>query len=77
MKEIRELQQEGLSLTEIHRLTGLSRDTIRKSLNGSDPPRSRTPRPSQWDPFVPDLKERRAAGVWNAVPLHRDLKSRG
>ena len=32
VQELRELRQQGLSITEIGRLTGISRDTVRKCL---------------------------------------------
>jgi transposase len=53
--EIRRMKQvEGLSQREIHRHTGVHRDTIRKALASSERPRygPRPPRPSKLDPFL-------------------------
>jgi transposase len=46
----------GLSIKEIHRRTGLARQTIRRALRSSDPPRyQRPPRPSKLDPFREEI----------------------
>jgi transposase len=49
----------GLSQREIHRRTGVHRDTIRKALALSEPPRygPRPPRPSKLDPFLVTIEE--------------------
>ena len=50
---------EGLSQREIHRRTGIHRDTIRRALEMAKPPSygPRPPRPSKLDPFVPAIEE--------------------
>jgi transposase len=57
--EIRRLKfVEGLSQREIHRRTGVHRDTIRRALACADLPRygPRPPRPSKLDVFVPEIE---------------------
>jgi transposase len=58
--EIRRMRHvEGLSQREIHRRTGVHRDTIRRALASSVPP-SYGPRParaSKLDPFLPTIEE--------------------
>ena len=79
MKEIIELKRQGLTITEISALTGCDPKTIRKYLDNPQTPHygPRQPRPSLLDPYRPYLRERMAAGVWNAVVLLRELKERG
>lgn len=58
--EIRRLRYvEGLSQREIHRRTGVHRDTIRSALASSTPPvyGPRLPRPSKLDAFVWRIEE--------------------
>ena len=58
--EIRRLKYvEGLSQREIHRRTGVHRDTIRNALASSTPPvyGPRPPRPSKLEPFVAVIEE--------------------
>jgi transposase len=46
----------GLSQREIHRPTGLHRDTIRNAINGEKPPRyERAPKGSKLDPFKDEI----------------------
>lgn len=79
MKEIIELKRQGLTITAISVLTGCDPKTIRKYLDNPQTPRygPREKRPSLLDPYKPYLKERLAAGVWNAVVLLRELQARG
>jgi transposase len=58
--EIRRLKRvEGLSQPEIHRRTGVHRDTIRRALASPTPPvcGPRAPRPLKLDPFVGVIEE--------------------
>jgi len=58
--EIRRLKHvERLSQREIHRRTGVHRDTIRAALASPTPPvyGPRSPRPSKLDPFVAVIEE--------------------
>ena len=46
----------GFSIREIHRRTGLHRDTIRSALTGDEAPRySRAPSGSKLDPFKDEI----------------------
>ncbi len=57
--EIRRMKEvEGLSIREIVRRTGHDRNTVRRALRSSDPPRySRPPRPSKLDPHRNQIQE--------------------
>ena len=58
--EIRRMKHvERLSQREIHRRTGIHRDTIRKALISPEPPSygPRPKRPSKLDPFLPTIEE--------------------
>jgi transposase len=58
--EIRRMSKvEGLSQREIHRRTGVHRDTIRKAFASPEPPSygPRPRRPSKLDPFLPKIHE--------------------
>lgn len=79
--EVRQRCRQGVSITEIRRMTGLSRDTIRKYLSekpdGSPEYGPRSERGGKLAPFREYLEKRRQAGVWNAVVLLRELRERG
>jgi transposase len=79
VKEIIELKRQGLTITQISALTECDPKTIRKYLDNPTTPRygPRQPRPSLLDPHKPYLKERMAAGVWNAAVLLYEIKERG
>jgi transposase len=79
VKEIRDFHREGLSISRIQALTGYARSTIRKYLAHPETPRFHSPRKghSKLDPFVPYVRERTQAGVWNGVVLLRELRDRG
>ena len=47
---------QGVSIKELHRRTGLHRDTIRRALRSSEPPRYERPAaPSKLDPFKDEI----------------------
>jgi transposase len=77
--EIGAMRRQGLSITDIAEITGVDRKTVRKWLVQPGPPRYGpcAPRPSQLDPYKPDIDQRLSAGVWNAVVLLRELRDRG
>jgi transposase len=79
VNEIQQLRRQGLSISQISALAGCNRRTVRKYLNHPNTPTygPRQVRPSLLDPFVPYMKDRMAAGVWNATVLLRELKERG
>ncbi len=77
--EIFKLKAEGMSIREIARTVGHSRNTVRKWLRAktvkSSKPRSS--RPSKLDPFKPYLRRRMGEGVFNANKLLREIKRQG
>lgn len=77
--DLRTFHRQGLSISEIHRLTGFDRKTIRKYLQHPERPRygPRTSRPSKLESYKPYVAERLGAGVWNARVLLRELRARG
>jgi transposase len=76
---IKEWYRKGLSISDIARLTGHDRKTIRDILNEPLLPlrRPRPPRVRKIDPFVPYLKERMAEGVFNARKLYGEVQLLG
>lgn len=79
VKDIVRMRQEGLAISEISRLLEIDRKTVRKYLADARPrayPR-RPPRPSPLAPFVDYVTTRLDQGVWNAVVLYEELKTRG
>lgn len=77
--EIMRLHASGLSIREIARRTGFSRNTVRKYLRRPAVPRygPRPERPSKLDPFKPYLRQRMAEGVFNANRLLHELRAQG
>lgn len=79
VQEIEGLKRQGLSIQAISELTGFDRKTVRKYLvvrDGIPAYRPRKSQPSKLDAFKPYLRERLAAGVWNARVLLRELRER-
>lgn len=76
---IHELYASGKSIREIARITGHSRNTVRKYLraNGIPEPRYGKKRGSKLDPFKPLLDEYMAQGIFNSEVLKRLLTERG
>lgn len=77
--DIFELHRQGVSIREIAKRTGYSRNTIRKALTqrklwGYKP---RPNRGSKLDRFKPYLEERIAIGVTNAIRLYAELQQLG
>jgi transposase len=79
--EIRRLKHvEGLSQREIHRRTGVHRDTIRNALASPTPPvyGPRPPRPSKLGPFVAVVEELLAEEpTLSGVRVHEELEKLG
>jgi transposase len=80
--EIRILSKQGKSIREINRLTGISRNTIRKFLRTSSEPRykERAKRPGKLDPFKNFLEERVKAALPHRLPatvLTREIRVLG
>jgi transposase len=76
---IKDLYRRGLSVSEIARITGHDRKTIRAVLRGSlNPPTARRrQRVRKLDPFVPYLERRIEEGVLNATKLLGEIKAQG
>jgi len=76
---IKDLYRKGISVSEIARVTGRDRKTIRAVLNGSlSPPlQRRKPKARKLDPFVPYLERRIKEGVLNATKLLGEIKAQG
>ncbi len=75
-------EKQGKSIREIARITGHSRNTIRKLLRSSAEPRykQREKQPGKLDPFKGFLKERADAALPHRLPapvLTREIKSLG
>jgi transposase len=76
---IKDLDRRGLSISEIARITGHDRKTIRAALNGpvNPPPRKRKARARKLTPFVPYLEKRIEEGVLNCNKLLAELQTKG
>lgn len=76
--DIRFLHRQGHSVREIARLTGHSRNTVRKMLRAVSSPRP-TPRvrPSALDPFKDYLRQRWQEHGLSAVRLHAEIAAQG
>jgi transposase len=76
---IKDLFRKGLSVSEIARLSGHDRKTVRASLQESvlRPPARRKARGSKLDPFRAYLEARLAEGVDNARKLYQEIQERG
>ena len=77
--EIHELKAQGISIREISRRLGYSRNTVRKWLRARTPPqrKARAPQPSKLDPFKDYVRCRMAEGVYNTNKLYKEIKSQG
>jgi len=76
---IKDLYRRGVTISEIARITGHSRRTIRAIVNGpvSPPPQKRKARARKLDPFVPYLEERIEEGVLNCNKLLDEIRRQG
>jgi transposase len=76
--DIRDLARQGHSIRDIARLTGLSRNTVRKVLRGEHELRRKdAPRPSKLDPFKDYLRGRRAEHPLSAVRPLEEIRPMG
>jgi transposase len=76
---IKELHRRGLAISEIARISGHDRKTIRAILNGPvSPPRlKRRPRAKKLEPFVAYLERRIEEGVVNCNKLLDEIRRQG
>ncbi len=79
--EIRILKKQGKSIKEICRITGHSRNTVRRYLRSDEPPAyQRPPRGSKLDPFKDYIRGRVKANLPHRLPatvLFREVLDRG
>jgi transposase len=76
---IKILYERGLSISEVARITGHNRRTVRKIVAGpvSPPAQRRKPKGSKLDPFVSYLRKRMSEGVFNCNKLLDELRKQG
>ena len=74
-EQVKQMQDEGLTLREIARRTGRSRNTIRKQARCESFPEGggRAPRPIKVTPFDGYLRKRWQEGEHNATRLHQEI----
>lgn len=77
--DIMELHRQGISIREIARRTGFSRNTVKKALSQRKlrSYKARPPRGSKLNPFKAYLEERVAIGVTNGIRLFAELRQIG
>lgn len=76
--DIKDLHRQGHSIRQISRMTGRSRNTIRKVLELKKPPTFRTPkRTSKLDPYKDHIQARIAECNLSAVRLLEEIRSMG
>jgi transposase len=76
---IKDLQRKGLSVSEIARLSGHDRKTVRRVIGTPllATPAVRRRKPRKLDPYVPYLERRMAEGVFNVPKLLREIRNQG
>ena len=63
--EMRRMRGEGASISEIARVLGVARNTVRSAVRSDGPPKyERTDVGSIVDPFVPQIREFESTRVW-------------
>lgn len=79
LKTLYELRGEGMSIREIGRTLGISRNTVRRYLRAPGIPERQKPskRPSKLDPFAEYLDQRLGQGIGNCRVLLRELRAQG
>ena len=76
---IKDMHRRGMTISDIARITGHDRKTIRAIVNGpvNPPPKKRKKRASKLDPFVPYLEKRIEEGVLNCNKLFDEIRRQG
>ena len=76
---IKDLHRRGMTISDIARITGHDRKTIRSIVNGpvNPPPRKRKTRAKKLDAFVPYLERRIEEGVLNCNKLFDEIQKQG
>jgi transposase len=79
MFAVKDLRNQGKSVSVIARELGIDRKTVRKLAAATAAPtrRSGPPGPKKLDPYVGYLEERLAAGMTNGAVLEREIRSQG
>jgi len=79
VKRLYELHGAGMSIRQIARELGVSRNTVRRYLRAPEVPKPapRPPRGSKLDPYKEFILQRLAEGVDNCVVLLRELRAQG
>lgn len=79
--KLHELRAQGKSIREIARITGYSRNTVRKYLRNcelpTDTPRQRPRRPSKLEPYLDELHFCMNEGIFNCEVLLEKLQAKG
>ncbi len=76
---IKDLYRKGVTISEIARISGHSRTTVRAIVNGpvSPPSPKRKARARKMGPFIPYLEKRMAQGVYNCRKLLDEIRRQG
>jgi transposase len=76
---IKDMHRRGMAISDIARITGRDRKTIRGIVNGpvNPPPTERKARAKKIDPFVPYLEKRIEEGVLNGNKLFDEIRRQG
>jgi transposase len=76
---IKDLHRKGVTISDIARITGHDRKTIRAMLDGpvNPPPQKRKAQAKKLDPFVPYLERRIEEGVLNCSKLLDEISRQG
>jgi len=76
---IRDLDRKGVSISDIARITGHDRKTIRAALKGqvNPPPKKRKAKAGKLQPFVPYIEKRIEEGVLNCNKLLAEILTQG
>ncbi|MCL6472987.1 MAG: IS21 family transposase [Firmicutes bacterium] len=79
MMDIKDLQRQGLNITQIALVTGRDTKTVRKYLAQKEPPKytARPPVASKLDPFKPYIRMRMEAGMTNGVKMLTEIQKKG
>ena len=76
--DIKDLHRQGHSIRQISRMTGRSRNTVRKALQANKPPVFKAPsRPSKLDPYKEHIRARVNECNLSAVRLLEEIRSMG
>ena len=76
---LRDLFDDGLSISEIARQTGHDRKTISKYINSETPPlrKKRTEKPGKLDPYKDYIIRRLNEHSFSALRLYREIQDQG